>query len=39
MFFRTNIEDYPPNFLNILNFFEIFCGWGLQGCFVLTEIV
>ena len=32
MFFRTNIEDYPPNFLRILNFFEIFCGWGLQGC-------
>ena len=31
MFFRTNIEDHPPILLRILNFFEIFCGLGLQG--------
>ena len=31
MFFRTNIEDHPPIFLRIINFFEIFCGLGLQG--------
>ena len=31
MFFRTNIEDHPPFFLRILNFFEIFCGLGLEG--------
>ena len=30
VFFRADIEDYPPNFLRILNFFEIFCGWGLH---------
>ena len=33
MFCRTSIEDHPPIFLRILNFFEIFCGlgMGLQG--------
>ena len=28
MFLGTNSEDHPPNFLRILNFFEMFCGWG-----------
>ena len=27
MFFRTNIEDHPPSFLRILNFFEYFVDW------------